>query len=78
MNLDPMGLNAIKEAIENRARKSFPTTDILKIVEFVLKNNYFEFNGNVKQQLSGTAIGTRCAPSFKSILNPSFIVRLYV
>ena len=45
------GLNAIKEALENRARKSVPVSDILKMLEFVLKNNYFEFNGNVKQQL---------------------------
>ena len=43
-----LGLNAIKEALENRARKSVPTNDILKMLEFVLKNNYFEFNGNVK------------------------------
>ena len=42
------GLNAIKEAFENRARKSVPTSGILKVLEFVLKNNYFEFNGNVK------------------------------
>ena len=45
------GLNATKEALENRERKSIPTSDILKMLEFVLKNNYFEFNGNVKQQL---------------------------
>ena len=29
------GLNAIKETLENRARKSAPTSDILKILEFV-------------------------------------------
>ena len=26
----------------------------MKMAEFVLKNNYFEFNGSTKQQLSGT------------------------
>ena len=61
------GLNAIKEALENRARKSVPTSDILKMLEFVLKNNYFEFNRNVKQQLSGTAFGTKCAPPYACI-----------
>ena len=35
------GLNAIKKALENRERKSIPTSDILKMLEFVLKNNYF-------------------------------------
>ena len=29
------------------------------MVEFVLKYNYFEFNGKVKKQISGTAIVTK-------------------
>ena len=33
------------------------------MAEFVLKNNYFEFNSNVKHQISGTAIGTKFAPT---------------
>lgn len=37
------------------------------MLEFVLKNNYFEFNGTIKQQLLGIAIGTRCAPPFAYI-----------
>ena len=37
------------------------------MVEFVLKNNYFEFNGKVKKQLLGTAIGTTFAPTYASI-----------
>ena len=27
--------------------------------EFVLKNNIFEFNGKVKLQVEGTAVGTK-------------------
>ena len=35
------------------------------MAEFVLlKNNIFEFNGNVKQQVAGTAIGTKFAPPY--------------
>ena len=45
------GLNAIKEALDNRERKSIHTEDILKMLEFELKKNYFEFNIKVKQQL---------------------------
>ena len=62
-----LGLNAIKKALENRERKSVSTSDVLKMLGFVLKNNYFEFNGNVKQQLSSTAIGTKCAPPYACI-----------
>ena len=32
------------------------------MAEFVLKNNFFEFNGGVKRKKSGTAIGTKFAP----------------
>ena len=27
------------------------------MAKFVLQNNYFEFNGETKQQISGTAVG---------------------
>ena len=33
-----------------------------KIAEFVLENNYFEFGNKIKQQISGTATGTKYAP----------------
>ena len=34
------------------------------MAEFVLKNNFFEFKNQIKQQIPGTAIGTKCALSF--------------
>ena len=34
---------------------------------YVLKNNYFQFNGEVKHQISRTAIGTKFAPTYASI-----------
>ena len=37
------------------------------MAEFVLKNNIFEFNGNVKQQVAGTAVGTKFAPPYACI-----------
>ena len=61
------GLKALREALDNRENKQIPTENLLKMAEFVLKNNYFEFNGKVKKQLSGTAIGTKFAPTYASI-----------
>ena len=61
------GLKALREALHNRENKQIPTEKFLKMAEFVLKNNYFEFNGKVKKQLSGTAIGTTFAPTYTSI-----------
>ena len=37
------------------------------MAEFVLKNNFFEFNDGVKRQKSGTAIGTKFAPPYACI-----------
>ena len=37
------------------------------MAEFVLKNNYFEFNGKVKKHISGTEIGTKFAPPYACI-----------
>ena len=41
------GLSALKEALENRSVKKIPTENLIKMAEFVLKNNLFEFNNKV-------------------------------
>ena len=61
------GLKALKNVLEKREQKHFPTEKLINMAEFVLKNNFFEFNGSVKQQVSGTAIGTKCAPTYACI-----------
>ena len=61
------GLIALKDALGNRENKSISTEDIIKMARFVLQNSYFEFNGIVKQQISGTAIGTKFAPTYACI-----------
>lgn len=38
------------------------TEDLVKIVEFVLSNNIFQFNCKANQQKSDTAIGDKFAP----------------
>ena len=37
------------------------------MADFLLKNNFFEFNGEVKRQKSGIAIGTKFAPRYACI-----------
>ena len=56
------GLAALRDALDNRQVKKIATEDLVKMAEFVLKNDYFEFNESIKQQISGTAIGTKFAP----------------
>ena len=39
----------------------------MQVAEFVLKNIFFEVNNQIKQQISGTAIVTMCAPTYACI-----------
>ena len=56
------GLSALKEAFENKSVKKIPTENLIKMAEFVLKNNLFEFNNKMFQQISGTAIVMKLSP----------------
>ena len=56
-----------KQALDKREQKNIPAEDLLNMAEFVLKSNSFEFEGNIKQQISGRAVGTRCAPTYTCI-----------
>ena len=69
------GLKALKNALDARENKSIPTKNLLKMAEFVLRNNVFGFNATVNEQKSGTAIGTKCAPSHECIFMSKFETR---
>ena len=59
-------LQALDEALENRNNKQICTGKLVKMAQFVLKNNLLEFK-NVFQQISGTAFGTKFAMSYACI-----------
>ena len=61
------GILALKQNLEEQPSTKVPTNNLVKLAEFVLKNNLFEFNDKVKQQISGTAVGTKFAPSYACI-----------
>ena len=61
------GLSALREALDKKTRKEIPTENLIKMAKFVLKNNFFEFDTNAYQQISGTAIGTKFAPPYACI-----------
>ena len=64
-NLD--GLEALSIKLNQQADRKIPTENQLKITPFVLKNNYIGFDSMIKQQVSGTAIGTTFAPPYACI-----------
>ena len=57
---------ALWEKLEERSDK-VASVDLVDMAEFVLKNNLFVFDSKVKQQISGTAIGTKFAPQYACI-----------
>ena len=61
------GLIALKEALDKSLAKKIPNDDLIKMAEFVLSNNFFEFNSDTFQQISWTAIGTKFAPPYACI-----------
>ena len=61
------GLKALKEALEKRYMKKIPTEDLVKMAEFTLNNNIFDFNIKAYQQKSNTATGTKFAPPYTCI-----------
>ena len=65
--LHEAGLEALYEKLEERVEKETPSSDFANIAEFVLKNNYFEFDSKVKKQISGTVIGTKFTPLYAYI-----------
>ena len=58
------GLEALREVFEGREDKAISTDSLLELACVVLMNNFLEFKGDFYQQLRGTAISTKCAPSY--------------
>ena len=56
------GLEVLRKQYDRFLHKKAPTEDIIKMADFVLKNNFFEFNSKFFQKISGNAIGTKFAP----------------
>ena len=67
--------NSLKKPLENRVNKHILASDSVKLTEFVLSNNYFEFSEKAFQQISGTAIGAKL---YTPAIHPSMHVSIYL
>eukprot|EP00105_Crassostrea_gigas_P004177 XP_011417314.1 PREDICTED: uncharacterized protein LOC105320883 [Crassostrea gigas] len=61
------GIEACREVWDSRTIQQPSTESLLKLLEHVLKLNNFMFNGEHYIQISGTAMGTKMAPSYANI-----------
>ena len=58
------GMEACREALDKRTDKSITTEATMKMIQTVLENNIFSFNGKDYLQQTGTAIGSRLGRNY--------------
>ena len=61
------GILAVKEALEKRTEKQPLTWVLLRLLHLILTKTAFKFNDGYYKQISGTTMGTKCAPSYAII-----------
>jgi hypothetical protein len=61
------GIEACREAWDQRAATEPPTECFFQLLTLVLKHNNFTFNVEHFLQINGTAMGTKMTPSYASI-----------
>ena len=68
------GIQSMKEMLAiHKLSNSLPQNSyIIELQEVVLTNNHFEFNGKHYHQVSGTAMGTKFAPSHAYLFMTKF------
>jgi hypothetical protein len=65
------GISAVERAIGEFShllpKRTPPPPVIRQFLNFILKNNYFEFMNKYYHQIDGTSMGTKCAPPYSGI-----------
>lgn len=65
-----LGLEAIQywlETYQNELPSRFTKAFIIDGIEFIIRNNTFQFNNNFYLQIKGTAMGTKVAPTYATL-----------
>ena len=66
------GLKALNNMLDAREHKAVSTENLVKMVRFVIENNYFEFHGDVKNQISAGPSGTKSSLRYTCIFMDKF------
>ena len=64
---DKEGILALKSKLQEQTSSKIPTNDLVQLAEFALKNIFCEFNNEIKQRISGNAIGTKFVSPYACI-----------
>jgi len=60
------------QALQSVDREKCSYEGLVALMDFVLDNNYFLFQGRLYQQMNGIAMGTACAPAVANIYAATF------
>ena len=66
------GTEACLDALEAQEASHIPRNTFRQLFDIVLRCNVFSFDGQVYQQIQGTAMGTRMAPSYANLFMDRF------
>ena len=66
------GTRATKYALETRQSKEPKTWVLLRLLHFILIKTAFKFNDKFYELISGTTMGTKCAPSYSILFMDKF------
>ena len=66
------GIQACSDFLDRRANPTIKTTRLCDLIELILTNNTFTFNGQHYSQVNGTSMGTKMAPSYGNIFMGKF------
>ena len=66
------GIKTCEGALNTRIDQWLPTEDLCHLINLILARNTFTFNQELYLQQSGTAMGTRMAPSYANLFMGKF------
>jgi hypothetical protein len=66
------GTEACLDAIEAAEASHIPRNVLRQLFKIVLKCNVFKFDGQIYEQIQGTAMGTKMAPSYANLFMDRF------
>ena len=66
------GINTVLIRLYNSGfSPRFKRSSLKRLLEFILKDNFFTYTDRIYKQKSGVAMGTRCAPNFANLFMAS-------
>ena len=71
------GLQVIKSFLTDKGVNVYSITLIVRLLSWVLRNNYFEYGNKTYKQVKGTAMGSNVAPAFANLFMLYYEINMF-